>query len=135
MRRVARRQVVFTFDTEVHDSLWIFREYVPGIIGLSDGAPLAAVVAALGAERVETIPVPADCTDGFILAYWRRPEQYLRPEVRAATSGFSLLDAEQVEPGLARLQRDLDSGEWQRRHQDLLALPSLDAGLRLVIAG
>jgi SAM-dependent methyltransferase len=135
MRRVSRRQVVFTFDCAVHDSLWIFQDYVPAIIGRSGAAPLDVVVDALEAERVEVVPVPADCTDGFILAYWRRPEQFLRQDVRAATSGFSLLDAEQFGPGLARLERDLASGEWQRRHADLLSRDTLDAGLRLVVAG
>jgi hypothetical protein len=135
MQRVARRQVILTFDNDMHDSLWIFRDYVPGIIGLSSAAPLDLVVDTLGAQRVEVVPLPADCTDGFILAYWRRPEQFLRPEVRAATSGFSVLRADQVQPGLERLERDLSSGAWQRRHADLLALDTFDAGVRLVVAG
>ena len=36
--------------------------------------------------RVETIPTPADCIDGFFEAYWNRPEALLDPEVRAAQS-------------------------------------------------
>jgi hypothetical protein len=39
-----------------------------------------------------------------------------------------------VEAGLARLARDLDSGEWARRNADLLDLEELDAGYRLVVA-
>jgi SAM-dependent methyltransferase len=135
LRRVARRQVVFTFDPALHDSLWIFSEYVPGIIGMSDTAPLEAVMAGLDTERVEVIPVPADCTDGFITAYWQRPEQYLDPGVRAATSGFSLLPHDQVETGMDALRHDLDSGAWHRRHGDLLEMTEFDLGLRLVIAG
>ena len=36
------------------------------------------------------LPVPADCTDGFFAAYWRRPEAYLDPGVRATISTFAL---------------------------------------------
>lgn len=135
MRRVARRQVVFTFDPAVHDALWIFQDYVPAIIGLADAVLLDAVVDALEADRVEIVPVPADCTDGFTLAYWKRPELFLEPSIRASTSGFARLDAEVVDPGLARLAEDLASGEWHRRHGDLMERDSLDAGLRLVVAG
>jgi SAM-dependent methyltransferase len=135
LRRVSRRQVVFTFDHRVHDSLWIFRQYVPDIVGLAAAAPLEEVIDALGAQRVEIVSTPADCTDGFITAYWRRPEQFLRPEVRAATSGFSVLTTDQTQPGLDRLQRDLASGAWERDHADLLAIDTFDTGLRLVVAG
>lgn len=135
LRRVSRRQVVFTFDPAMHDALWIFSEYVPGIIGLSAHASLEPVMAGLKTDRVEVITVPGDCTDGFITAYWQRPEQYLVPAVRAATSGFALLPAEQVDAGMTRLAQDLESGEWARRHGDLLTLADFDVGLRLVVAG
>ena len=41
---------------------------------------------ALGGIRVEPVPVPADCRDGFFAAYWARPEAYLDPTVRAGIS-------------------------------------------------
>jgi SAM-dependent methyltransferase len=135
LRRVAPRQVVFTFDPDVHDSLWVFAEYVPAGLVHQDAAPLSEVVEALQADRVEIVPVPADCTDGFGSAYWRRPEQYLSPAIRANISLFARLDLNVVEAGMARLARDLASGEWQRRHGDLLTRETFDSGLRLVVAG
>ena len=39
-----------------------------------------------------------------------------------------------VEAGLQNLGRDLDTGEWERRYGELLALAEYDAGYRLVIA-
>jgi SAM-dependent methyltransferase len=135
LRRVSRRQVVFTFDPAVHDSLWILKDYVPGVVGMLGPAHLDIVAEELAADRVEVVPVPADCVDGFIVAYWRRPERYLLPEVRAADSGFARLGPELVEPAIRRLREDLESGAWHQRYADLLALDSLDAGLRLVIAG
>ena len=40
-----------------------------------------------------------------------------------------------VEEGLARLQRDLASGEWERRNAGILGLDELDGGYRLVVSG
>jgi SAM-dependent methyltransferase len=135
LRRVSARQVVFTFDPAMHDSLWVFNEYVPAAVGLGDDTPLDAVLEALETDRVEVVPVPADCTDGFATAYWRRPEQYLSPIARDNISAFARLDPQLVEPGIARLKRDLASGAWLERHADLMEKDSLDFGLRLVIAG
>jgi len=78
--------------------------------------------------------VPADCTDGFLAAYWRRPGEYLDPAVRAAMSGITLLDQHAVERAMRRLDRDIETGEWHERHHDLLALDAFDAGYRLVAA-
>jgi hypothetical protein len=80
------------------------------------------------------VPIPHDCVDGFFHAYWRRPEAYLDPEVRAGISAFALLAPEQVEDGLARLSADLGSGAWQRRNAALLELDELDLGYRLLVA-
>jgi hypothetical protein len=65
---------------------------------------------------------------------WARPEQYLDPSVRTATSVWDQLPVDVTERALGRLRRDLDSGEWDRRHGHLRALPELDVGLRLVRA-
>jgi SAM-dependent methyltransferase len=133
LRRVSSRQVIFTFDPDMHDALWVFRDYVTASLGFAQEAPLDAVTGALGPCRVEIVPTPADCTDGFASAYWRRPEQYLSPSVRASISAFARLDATDVEPGVARLEDDLATGAWHERYADLLHLDAIDAGLRLVI--
>jgi SAM-dependent methyltransferase len=135
LRRVAARQIIFTFDPAMHDSLWVFNEYVPAALGLADDTPLKVLLEALGTDRVEIVPTPADCTDGFATAYWRRPEHYLSPMARANISAFARLDQRLVEPGIARLESDLASGAWLERHADLMTMESFDGGLRLVIAG
>jgi hypothetical protein len=61
------------------------------------------------------------------------PEAYLDPDVRAGISAFALMDERCVEDGLARLARDLESGEWARRNAHLLELDELDGGYRLVV--
>ena len=77
--------------------------------------------------RVEVVPVPFDCRDGFFCAYWRRPHAYLDPEVRASISALALLDDAVLEPGLARLEADLRSGAWHERNRE----PPRTRGVRL----
>ncbi|WP_073777827.1 hypothetical protein [Streptomyces sp. MJM1172] len=80
-------------------------------------------------------PIPHDFTDGFQVAPRRRPESCLDPVVRAASSTLATPGPAVVEPGIARLRADLESGEWRRRHAGLPAQESVDYGYRLVIAG
>jgi hypothetical protein len=81
---------------------------------------------------VRPVAVPHDCVDGFLGAYWRRPEAYLDPAVRGAMSTFTKIG--DVEPGVERLRRDLADGTWRRRHGELLGRESLDLGYRLIVA-
>ncbi len=68
-------------------------------------------------------------------AFWRRPEAYLDPVVRAASSTFAALPDSVVEPAMDRLRQDLNSGTWHQRHYDLLEADAIDYGYRLLIAG
>jgi SAM-dependent methyltransferase len=133
LRRVARRRaVVFQFDPGEFAHTWIVRDYLstfrPAGMGVDE------IADHLGATRIETVPIPHDCRDGFFHAYWRRPEAYLDPEVRRAISIFQLLPAGEVERAIAALRADLESGEWHRRHADLLDRDELDLGYRLIVA-
>jgi SAM-dependent methyltransferase len=137
LRRVSRRQVVFTWDPDHRPQLWIASDYVPAIHAMEAArfAYVPHIVAALGAHRVSTFEIPHDFTDGFQAAFWRRPHMYLDPKVRAASSTFASLPRHEVEPGIERLRRDLASGEWQRRYGDLLTKESVDYGYRVIVAG
>jgi SAM-dependent methyltransferase len=135
IRRVAGRQVIFTWDPMHLARFWFTRDYLPEAVALDAGfTTLQATLALLGAATVEPIPVPHDCRDGFFAAYWRRPEAYLDPDVRAGISGFGILDENVVEHALELLADDLESGEWYRRNDHLLGLDELDLGYRLVVA-
>ena len=137
MQRVARRQVVFTFDCERTMDLWLVRDYLPQIVDFErDRTPLLhTILDTLEAHAVETVPIPWNCTDGFLAAYWRRPAEYLKSENRSAISVLVQLPQEIITDGIQRLQRDLEDGSWQRQHADLLHREQLDCGYRLVIAG
>jgi SAM-dependent methyltransferase len=136
LRRVARRRVVlFNAEPGMVAESWLVRDYLHGFAGLvPPGYSLAQTLAALGGGRIEPVPIPHDCRDGFMHAYWRRPHAYLDPQVRAGISVFGLLDPAEVDQMIARLAADLDSGEWERRNGALLELDELDLGYRLVVA-
>lgn len=133
MRRVTSGPVVLlTFDPAARP--WL-TEYLPGLAAL-DAVQMPALqdyAAALGPVRIESLPVPHDCRDGFLYAFWRRPEAYLDPALRKGSSSFHALA--DPEPGLARLGSDLASGEWDRRFGALRRAETYDAGYRLVISG
>lgn len=137
MRRVARRVVVFTFDggDDWGDRFWLTRDYLPQVETLLlDRPPLAELVEAIGA-RVEPVPIPWDCADGFFEAYWRRPEAYLDEQVRRGISGWARVGPEAEQRAVRELRADLESGRWTERNRDLLELDALDLGLRLLVAG
>jgi hypothetical protein len=136
MRRVADHQVIFTWDKDHDEKLWIVSEYVPEIRALERVRfpSLDAVVSALDGGTVREFPIPHAFTDGYQPAFWRRPEAYLDPAVRAASSTFATLPDHIVEPAMCRLRADLASGAWTRRHEDLLRRDTFGYGYRLIVS-
>jgi hypothetical protein len=135
LRRVARRRVlVVHWDQSLIDQLWL-ADYFPEAFAFDRrrSPPLHDVCVALDAIDVVPLPVPHDCRDGFGAAYWRRPDAYLDPTVRAGMSMLAQTEHERGD-GVERLRRDLSDGTWAARHHDLLARTELDCGYRIVIA-
>jgi hypothetical protein len=120
----------------VTNEFWLLRDYLPeaGRIDRSHAVSVEALVEMLGGAVVDPVAVPHDCVDGFGAAYWRRPEAYLDPTVRAGMSFLARLDDGALAPGLDRLAAELNSGQWHDKYGELLALDALDVGYCLVIA-
>jgi len=134
--RVARERVVLLTWDPATDGFWLVQDYFPAFLEADRRVfpSIPSYTEAFGpAARVQVaaVPVPRDCVDGFLGAYWARPEAYLDPAVRAGISSFARPG---TEAGLARLRADLASGAWHARHGRLLAADTLDVGYRLVIA-
>lgn len=135
MARVARKRVVLL--TWVPDSppFWLTQDYFPEVLAHDRTIfPTAVALVTLlerviGPTRITPAPVPYDCIDGFLCAYWRRPECYLDAERRGCISSFARIDAE---PGLAKLRADISSGRWAERNRGILNLEAMDLGYRLV---
>lgn len=137
MARVARERVVMLTWVPDGPAFWLTAEYFPEIFAhdrtiFPDTTTLRSMLERnVGPARVEPMMVPHDCTDGFLCAYWRRPEMYLDEGRRGAISSFSRVDAG---PGVERLRSDLERGRWAERHGELRKLDALDAGYRIVTA-
>ena len=135
MRRVARvRAVLFTWDQARVDEGWLVRDFLPGFRRLPGGMPLSEIADHLGATEIEAVPIPADCRDGFLHAYWARPHAYLDPAVRRNISVFARLPAPEVDAAVARLRADLESGAWSARNADIVGEAEMDLGYPLLIA-
>ena len=137
MIRVARRRVVIlTWDDTVFRQFWLLREYLPAAAETDArlAVPITKLVSLLGTVSIQTVPVPHDCVDGFGGAYWRRPQAYLDETVRAGISMLALTPKPLLAGGLERLRVELTNGAWARRHADLLDVPQLDLGYRLLVS-
>jgi SAM-dependent methyltransferase len=133
MRRVARRVVLFNFDAAHLGKFWLVRDYLPQLAALAAGHPTMTQRAEAIGARLEPVPIPWDCQDGFFHAYWRRPEQYLRSEVRRGISIFSAIGPQAEQQVTQRLGDDLASGRWAARNRDIAELAEAEMGARLLI--
>lgn len=136
LRRVARGPVaILTFDPVVPEPWWQ-PVYVPELYQVEARRmpPIDRIAAALGGRvEVRTVPVPADCVDGFGQAFYARPEETLRPEIRRAMSAWSFVDPTVVARYERELGADLASGAWDAEWGRFRELGEFDVGLRLVV--
>ncbi len=137
--RVARDRVVFfTIDLTAVSAkeFWLF-EYFPALLttDLQVFPNLQRFADAFASLEVVPVPIPEDCLDGFLGAYWRRPAAYLDPLVRKSISTFANVPAPDLAWGLERLRRDIESGVWKDRHHGEQDCEALDLGYRIVTCG
>jgi SAM-dependent methyltransferase len=141
LRRVARRRIVlFNANPAEAELFWMTTEYLPEFLELIragyrvPGRWQNEFREVLGSVEFSPVPVPHDCTDGFYSAYWRRPEAYLDPRVRAGTSVFTQVSSAAVVRAIDALGADLETGRWQERHRELLSLDELHLGFYVIVA-
>ncbi len=131
MRRVTRGQILLLTYDPSHRGFWL-ADYIPELVSLDEAQMprMSDYEKWFGSVEVSVVPIPHDCSDGFLCAYWRRPAAYLDPRIRAAMSSFWAVG--DVSEGLRKLDRDLTSGAWEARYSELLTLGECDFGYRLV---
>jgi SAM-dependent methyltransferase len=136
LRRVSRGPVVvLTADPDQIEQLWV-SEYVPNVLAAERRRfpAIDTITSVLGENcTVTTIAVPFDCVDGFIHAFYGRPEELLDPAVRAAQSAWAFVSEAEIDEGLSRLRADLDSGVWDERFGTLRGQPEYDDGTLCLI--
>ena len=79
LRRVARdRVVILTWEPDAA-RFWLVEDYFPELVAI-DRAIFPTrdeLERSLGPVELRPLPIPHDCVDGFLGAYWRRPHAYL----------------------------------------------------------
>lgn len=134
VRRVTCGPIVLLTYDPAHRP-WL-TDYLPELSALDDDKmpKMADYARWLGPVRISPVPIPHDCSDGFLYAYWRRPTAYLDPRIRTGSSSFWAIGEAAVTTGLSRLRTDIETGAWAIRYADLLTRDTLDLGYRLVVA-
>lgn len=133
MGRVVRdRFVVLTWEPP-ETPFWLTAEYLPHFLEADRAQFPPWFHDDPRVTDVRAVMIPHDCTDGFLGAYWRRPQAYLDRNIQSAISSFARVG--DFERGLSRLRRDLAAGTWDRRYRTLLNQNAADLGYRLVILG
>jgi SAM-dependent methyltransferase len=132
--RVAGGNVLLLTWVGLRQDFWLV-DYFPQIARLDQPRfpAIEEYQRVLGPIESTVVPIPHDCTDGFMCAYWRRPEAYLDANVRNSISTFSMM--QDLTPALNRLEHDLVSGKWQAQYGELLSLDSFDHGYRIFRSG
>lgn len=135
LRRVAARVVIFSASV-LTSRMWLTADYFPAMARQRRPEIQPERIAEhLGGDvRIEPVPLPRDCQDGFGEAFWARPEAYLDPAIRAGMSAFGVLEPAEIEPGIRRLAAELESGEWDAKYGHLREAAELDTGHRLITA-
>lgn len=121
MCRVTRKRIVlFTWDPELDSNFWLSRDYLPEILDLDRPRfpTIAELKKIMGKMEVRPVPIPEDCHDGFIGAYWKRPAAFLDPIIQKANSAMAQLDSEVLRKGIDRLRDDLQTGRGPRETQN-----------------
>jgi len=132
MRRVTRGKIIILTCDPRASNFWLL-DYLPelGTLDQQQMPGMADFEAVLGPVQRIAVPIPHDCTDGMLCAYWRRPHAYLEPKVRRSMSSFWRI-GDVTEP-LRRLEGDLQSGEWERTYSRFLDQDSCDFGYHLLV--
>jgi SAM-dependent methyltransferase len=136
IRRVTRGPVVImTADPGAIADLWL-SDYSPEYEAVQRHRypSLDRIAEALGGRlAVRPLTIPLDCRDGFVDAFYGRPEAMLDPAVRRAQSGWSFVAEDAQARFAARLSDDLDLGVWDERFGHLRTQPEFVGSIRVLV--
>jgi SAM-dependent methyltransferase len=132
-RVVTEKFVAITWDSN-SAPFWLTRDYFPEIYEMDKCIfpDLDELNEHFDEVKMSPLQIPSDCKDGFLAAFWKRPEAYLSSKVRQSISSFSKL--KNLSEGLQKLEDDLASGVWAKKNHAILNSSSLDVGYRVISA-
>jgi len=134
INRVATEKfVAISWDPKA-EPFWLTRDYFPEIYEMDKRIfpDVEEFSAYFDEVKIRPLQIPSDCQDGFLTAFWKRPEAYLSSQVRQAMSPFSKI--KNLSEGLQKLADDLASGVWARKNHALLGSSYFDVGYRVIAA-
>lgn len=141
LHRVTRGPIVIlAFDNDAFERFWLC-EYAPELAAVQHkrDPTIETLVNALStpARRatVQPIHVPIDCIDGFVEAYYARPERYLDPAVTRAQSSWNFVGEGVLDRVVKNLAADLASGSWDAAFGIWRKMPMYESSLRLIVGG
>jgi hypothetical protein len=104
MLRLGRDGVLLlTVDRVAAERYWLTRDYLPD--GNAIFAPLANITDLLPTPpQIVPLPIPHDCLDGFVQAFWKQPHALLDPYLQSTMALFARLRPSAAQAGLDRLR-------------------------------
>lgn len=134
INRVATEKFVAITWNPKSDPFWLTRDYFPEIHEMDKPIfpDLEEFKQHFDDVKMKPLQIPSDCKDGFLAAFWKRPDAYLSRQVRQSMSPFSKI--KNLSAGLQKLADDLASGAWAKKNHAILGLSSLDVGYRVISA-
>jgi hypothetical protein len=136
LRRVSRGPVVVVTGHGPALARYWVNDYAPELTAAEQPRlPLiSSIVAGVGINpQVSAIPIPIDCTDGMMEAFYARPERLLDAQVRAAQSSWSFIEPRLQQQFVENLSADLASGQWDARYGSWRRMETYNGSLRLVL--
>lgn len=135
LSRVTRYKIIMlTFDPVRMDTFWTM-DYFPELIKTEQRRfpSIDTLASYLKWDiHVNYISIPKDCKDGFQEAYFGRPEEFLKEEVRQAQSAWSFLDKNITNAYIERLKNELHSGVWDKYYYVYRKIPFYHGSLCLI---
>ena len=80
------------------------------------------------------VPIPFDCVDGFVEAYYARPEALLDPPCAARSRRGRSSSPRWSSAGSSACARRWSRAQWDARHGHLRTQPTYIGALRLLVA-
>jgi SAM-dependent methyltransferase len=137
LRRVTKGPIVImTFDPDASTEFWM-GDYAPELVEVERTryGNIDSITRALGGNcEIQRIAVPRDCTDGFQVAFYARPEAFLQKEVRKSQSAWGFVSGEVENRIVKALTDDLASGKWDEKYGSLRKRETINCQLRLIVA-
>lgn len=132
--------LIYTYIPQEQQFFWL-QDYFPSLFKADtskfpNSDKLKELLGESGLEvcNIVKFEIYYDLQDNFLATNWRKPENYLKKDIRNGISTFRLLDTSEVDKGVTLLKTELDNGNWHEKYGEILEWEYFDAGYRFIKA-